>query len=313
MRKITLILCIITFLGTVSAQRRSKNRPYWSTHFMLSSSTFLSDLGGKNFYGSNDPTDIDFKKIRYAFGTGIEYNLPKGISFGIDAFYTRLIADDKETDWDRKYRKLKVRTDLFESSIKLQYTVPQNMGPLGGLYFNVGTGVAFFKPMSELNGVWYSLRPFGTEGQLLEAPFQPYDNYSIVFPFGVGKKFYLRNGMTLAIDLSMRKSFTDYLDDVSGLYYDNDAILAKSGVAAAYFADPSGGEGGVGTPGEERGFSTNNDNYFLTGFKLGIPLNGVLGGNMHNSCSYNNSWINSDGSIPRFRKKGRRKRLRRFR
>lgn len=284
---------------------------------MLSSSSFLSDLGGKDFYGSDDPTDLDFRKIRYAFGGGIQYNLPKGLSFGLDAFYTRVTADDQETDWDRKFRKLKVRTDIFEAAFKLEYTVPENAGALRGFYANVGGGISFFRPMNEFNGIWYELQPLGTEGQFVDPNQTPYDTYTPVIPFGFGKKFYLRNGMMLALDLSLRKTFTDYLDDVSGLYFDPELIRERNGELAAYFSNPAAGDmadgNPVGRPGVERGFATSNDNYFLFGFKLHIPLNGVGGGNYNTSCSFGNSWIKSNGSIPKFKKRGKRRRVRIFR
>jgi hypothetical protein len=312
MRKYFFPLLIATISSSSFAQRHSQQRPFWTAEIMLSSSTFLSDLGGKNFYGSNDMTDIDFRDIRYAVGTGFCYNYPKGFSFGFNTFYTRLSADDAETTWDRSYRNLHVRTDLVEVALKLEYTVPQNSGPLRGFYINVGSGISFFNPKAEVNGTWYDLRSLGTEGQLAD-PFQlPYPKFSPVIPFGIGKKFYLQNGMTLGFGLSMRKSFTDYLDDVSGLYFDNNLIQAESGDIAAYLADPSGGAGGVGTPGGMRGRSTNNDNYFLTGFKLEIPLGQSRGGNFNTSCSFGGSWINKNGSLPKIGKRGKRRKIRLF-
>ena len=297
------------------SQSRQNARSYWSTHILLSSSTFLSDLGGKDFDGSNDPSDIDFRETRYAFGSGIQYNLPKGLSFGLDAFYTRVAADDAETNWNRKYRKLKVRTDIIETALKLEYTVPQYSGALSGFYANAGAGLCFFRPMNELNGVWYKLRPLGTQGQFADPSQSPYDYYSLVIPFGFGKKFSLKNGMTLALDISLRKTFTDYLDDVSGVYYDATQIEETNGELAAYFSNPSVVEpiDGVvlGEPGTLRGSNAYNDNYFLFGFKLHIPLNGSMG-NPNTSCSYNNGWIKSNGSIPKIRRKGRKKRIRLF-
>jgi hypothetical protein len=312
----SILLSIFLFLSTASfSQRGINSRPYWSTHILLSSSTFLSDLGGNDFHGSNDPSDIDFRQIRYAFGSGIQYNLPKGLSIGLDAFYTRLAADDAETNWNRKYRKLKVRTDIIETSIKLEYTVPQYRGALSGFYANAGTGLCFYRPMNELNGVWYKLRPLGTQGQFADPSQSPYDYYSLVIPFGFGKKFPLKNGMTLALDISLRKTFTDYLDDVSGVYYDAKLIEETNGELAAYFSNPSVVEptDGIvlGEPGTIRGNSENNDNYFLFGFKLHIPLNGNMG-NPNTHCSYNNGWIKSNGSIPKIHRRGKKKRIRLF-
>ena len=67
-------------------------------------------------------------------------------------------------------------------------------------------------------------------------------------------------------------TFTDYLDDVSGKYYDNDVIHAENGFVAAYLADPSLGyyvQDGEEIPeimsfeGEQRGDNTDNDAYLF--------------------------------------------------
>lgn len=310
MRKLFALLIVIAFSTNSFAQRGYK-KPYWNANIMLSSATFLSDLGGKDFYGSNDPSDIDYSDIRYAIGGGLDWNNGKGFSMGVNAFYSRLSANDSETDWDRKYRMLHVRTDLIETNFKLQYTFPKTMSGLAGVYFNVGGGVTFFKPMAEWNGIWYDLRPMGTEGQNIDPTREPYKKFSPVIPFGFGKRFALRNGMNIAIDVSLRKSFTDYLDDVSTVYADTNLILANAGVAAAHFSNPSNNEDGVGRIGKERGNPNNFDNYFLFGLKLEIPL-GQAGkyGNYNTSCAFQNSWISNKGTTPKFKKRGRtRKRI----
>lgn len=310
------ILALLAFLN-VNAQNRWSNRPYWSTHILLSSSFFLSDLGGKDYFGSNDPSDIDFNQTRYAFGSGIQFTWPTGLSVGLDAFYTRLSADDAETNWDRKYRKLKVRTDVIEAALKLEYTIPENAGSLRGFYINAGVGLFYYQPMNEINGVWYSLRELGTEGQLVDPNQEVYSTFSPVIPFGIGKKFFLNNGMMFALDISLRKTYTDYLDDVSGSYFDADAIRQSAGEAAAILSNPAAVDlisgRSMGTPGSRRGNPENFDNYFLFGFKLIIPLGNGLGRNSNRNCSFNNSWISGNGSLPKISKRGKKRKVRLFR
>ena len=312
----TLISVFLIVFTSGYSQNRLNPRPYLSAHLLLSSPIFLSDLGGIDFSSSNAPVEIDFGQVRYAFGSGIQYNLPRGVSFGLDAFYARVAADDAKTTSARRYRKLKVRTDIIETSLKLEYTVPHNKGVLRGFYVNTGVGLCFFRPMNELNGVWYKLRPLGTQGQFADPSQSPYDYYSLVIPFGFGKKILLKNGMTLALDLSLRKTFTDYLDDVSGEYYDAKQIEGTNGELAAYFSNPSvvepvDGVVKLGEPGTLRGNSENNDNYFLFGFKLHIPLNGNIGA-QNTSCPLTKSWINTNGSIPKIRRRGKKKRIKLF-
>jgi hypothetical protein len=57
--------------------------------------------------------------------------------------------------------------------------------------------------------------------------------------FGLSKKVW--NYWMLGLEFSYRKTFSDYLDDVSTVYYNNDRIYAERGEMAAYLADPSHG------------------------------------------------------------------------
>ena len=311
MRRFFLIQFILLVSFYTYAQKRAAKRAYWSTHGLISSTTFLSDLGGKDNDGTNDILDTDFSETRYAIGTGITFNMTKGFCVGIEAFYGRLSADDAETNWNRSLRQIHVRTDILETAFKIEYTIPQHGGHLRGMYLNVGGGLIFYKPMAKWNGNWYNLRPLGTEGQAVDPTKEVYKKYSPVIPFGFGKKIFLKNGLTLALDVSLRKSFTDYLDDVSTVYYDRDRIQTSSGLAAAHFSDPANGVGGVGRPGSTRGFPQNNDNYFLVGFKVHYILSKQKRGNNYLTVR-KNQWLGNRGSTPRFGRKGRKKRLRLF-
>ena len=67
----------------------------------------------------------------------------------------------------------------------------------------------------------------------------------------------------------MRKTFTDYIDDVSKTYYDNDAIKSHSGETAAHLADPSlPPREGQTLAGEQRGDPRDRDAYMFAVFSL---------------------------------------------
>jgi len=251
--------------------QRLPAKPYWSYSSALSSTFFLSDLGGKNGDGTNDFQDIDPNKTRFAIGGGITYHAPIGLSYGLDINWIRLAADDRETQSGRTPRMISVRTDLLETNALIKYTLPKKTGNASGIYFFAGAGAAYYQPKAEWNGTWYKLRELGTEGQLIDPTKNVYTKITPVIPFGFGKKYYFYNGTSLAIDFNFRKSFTDYLDDVSTVYYDNNQILSNSGAAAAYFANPSSNPR-AGIAGNKRGNPERMDNYFLLGCRLEVPI-----------------------------------------
>ena len=246
-------------------------KPFWSYTTQLSTSHFLSDLGCKNGNGTNDFLDLDLNQTRFSAGAGINYNLPLGLSFGLNSNYIRLAADDAETQSSRTPRMIKIKTDIVESNLILKYTFPQKTNYVAGVYFFAGFGMAYYQPKAEWNDVWYNLRELGTEGQLADPTKEVYSTFSPTIPFGVGKKFYFYNGISLSADFNFRKSFTDYLDDVSTTYYDNQAIINAAGVAAGHFANPST-DPRMGKEGNIRGHSDRMDNYFLIGCQLEVPI-----------------------------------------
>ncbi|MGB0849911.1 MAG: hypothetical protein ACPGTP_01585 [Bacteroidia bacterium] len=307
MRIILTISFLIAIVSVSIAQKGYNRGRFWSYNVLVSSTTFLSDLGGKNGHGTHDHKDINFAQTGYALGGGIAYNYIKGFSFELETTAGRLRADDAETDWNRKYRMIHVRTDFLETALKFQYTVPDFVKNYKGLYLNAGGGIVLYNPKAQLNGKWYNLRPLGTEGQLVDPNKSVYDKYSPIITVGFGKKITIRNDLSLAIDISLRKTFTDYLDDVSTFYFDKDLIEAKSGTIARHFSDPANGQNGVGNPGSIRGFSDHDDNYFLVGIQLNKSI-GVRRKRKNKYPPYRDGWFKEDGSTPTIYRKGRRRR-----
>ena len=115
----------------------------------------------------------------------------------------------------------------------------------------------------------------------------PYSLWQIAVPFGVGMRFRLSYMWDLKLEAGLRKTFTDYLDDVSGNYAPSGVLLNEeyfeNNIRAFLFADRSGyanfGDrtpsleeteeryfvGAYGYDGEMRGDSSENDWYgFIT-------------------------------------------------
>lgn len=125
-------------------------------------------------------------------------------------------------------------------------------------------------PMTEYNGEMIELQPLGTEGQGSNLnPNSPYSLTQFAIPFGVGIKLNLSRGVAISLEYGLRKTFTDYLDDVGGNYVDQVALSAANGDLAARLADRSiGGFQAVGP----RGNSATNDWYNIFGAMITFPL-----------------------------------------
>lgn len=305
MRK-TAFISILFLLGHLSYGQHQWGSPV-ALRITASSSFFLCDLGGKNAAGSNDISDLNLEQTRYAFGAGLQvYHGP--LSFGAGAFYARLSADDRLTNAKRSIRQLHAITDVVETAVNVEFTVPSNVPILANFYFNTGAGIMIFRPMARYQGSLVYLRPLGTEGQNYQPNQKQYSRFAPVLPFGFGYRFHFRNGSSLSLDLNLRKSFTDYLDDVSTTYADVNRIREESGEVAAFLADPSDENF---SPGDQRGDPKDNDQYFLIGFRYEFPIELSTNFKMNNRCSFESSSVQNYPIKPNG--KHRRRRLRLFR
>lgn len=90
-------------------------------------------------------------------------------------------------------------------------------------------------------GQWIDLQPLGTEGQYstllpTDANFgiKPYELVQVAIPFGFGARVRIGQHIDIWADMSMRFTFTDYLDDVSRNYVDLSRIKDPVAQALSY-------------------------------------------------------------------------------
>lgn len=230
-------------------------------------SFLLGDLGGSDGNAKEGLGDLDPESTRFALGTGMTFRQNRIIGFRTDLNYVMLSGNDAFSEERyRKKRNLSVRTSVFEFNAMTQFRLPFNQSLNGRTEFNLSTGggVIFFNPKAQYDGKFVALRPLGTEGQKLDADIKPYSPFSFTIPFVLGIHHAFYNTYSVGLELHIRKTFTDYLDDVSTVYYDNDALRQNSGPIAADLADRNLGGNKV-PAGTQRGNRHQYDNYFFIG------------------------------------------------
>jgi hypothetical protein len=106
-------------------------------------------------------------------------------------------------------------------------------------YFFAGIAVFHFNPYTYYNGQLVYLQPLNTEGQGAASypDRKPYALTQISIPFGTGFKIALQQKIIIGVEVGFRKTFTDYLDDVSTTYADPKVIAANSGALAVALSD----------------------------------------------------------------------------
>ncbi|MES2880762.1 MAG: DUF6089 family protein, partial [Bacteroidota bacterium] len=127
------------------------------------------------------------------------------------------------------------------------------------------------------------LQPLNTEGQGIQGyPSQPYKLMQFAIPFGAGIKYAISDKVHLGLETGLRKTFTDYLDDLSTNYADANDLLAQRGqlsVDLAYRGDElPNGDINYPAKGQTRGGAKYKDYYYFTGLHLTFKLGNSEGG-----------------------------------
>ena len=243
-----------------------KNRVEWSGG--LGASNFLGDLGGRDRVGSDFIYDLEPTRTNIAATFNHLYYISRKAALRSNITYAKVSADDKLTKEPyRNNRNLNFQSHIWEASVLLEFQIKKERRGniynlrsstgrrLGlrssgiGVYGVVGIGAFAFNPKSRApNGKMTALHPLHTEGQgiiynhpfwgVVEGPKQ-YKRVAIAIPIGAGVKIPFNRDWGMKVELAHRFTFTDYIDDVSGVYFENRVISENYGATAAYFADPA--------------------------------------------------------------------------
>ena len=263
---------------------------------------FLGDLGGNEGKGTSFIKDINPELTKMMKGAFITIYPTEWIGLRIAGQYTFVSGFDNIIDtkgvhelW-RKQRNLDFKSNMWEAyaAIELLPTMMFNKyddyDPRLKPYGFIGVGLFHFDPLGSItaaNGTqtWHKLHPLRTEGQgMKEYPNKKtYELTQINIPMGGGLKYSLSPRVNLSLELLYRKTFTDYIDDVSTTYIDpkyfDNYLSANDAAVARKIHDKTFGIVTPGitryAPGVQRGNSKNKDAYFSTLLKVGIRFGAI--------------------------------------
>lgn len=242
--------------------------------------------GFANYYGDLQSKPLTLDQAHGAFGIGLKYDLTEHFAVKGGLFYARLSADDKNNKESLRPRNLNFHTRVYEANVMAEYALFSLQEKRFTPYAFGGVAVFRFNPYTfDSTGGKYYLQPLSTEGQGLSAypDRKPYKRTQLAIPFGAGIRLRMSEKVTLAYEFGLRKTFTDYLDDVSTTYVDPVALAAAKGAKAVELSY-RGGELKNGDPaypvdGTVRGGAKYKDWYYFSGITVTIGLgNSFLGG-----------------------------------
>ncbi len=239
----------------------------------------LGIMGGVTYYiGDLNPAK-QFYMVKPAGGIFYRYNINERMAVRGSVLYGGIKGDDaKSTDTFRLQRNLSFQSMMLEFSGVFEFNffryIPGSPDYPITPYVFAGLSLFRFNPKADLGGTSYALQPLGTEGQGTTA-YPDRKKYSLVNPalvFGVGLKFNVYRSLTMGLEWGMRRTFTDYLDDVSKTYPSLADIAAENGPAAAALSDRSVDAGT--NDGRQRGNSANKDWFSFAGLSISFTIRG---------------------------------------
>ena len=253
---ITFSSILLLMAGDALGQRWKQYR--WDAEVGLGSTHFFGDLGGGSGEGSHffSIKDLDLNTTRPLIHVGVRYRILELLSAKASFSWGMLSADDAySASKGRRNRNLHFRSPIYELSTQLEfplikekvrspYAIAQGRLTNISAYIFAGIGGIRFNPKAQYEGNWYDLRPLGTEGQGIPADklkeyqehlntqdtyterpdvnLKPKDKYSlfaISIPVGLGAKYMLTSSWSVGVELGMRYTTTDYIDDVKNSYF----------------------------------------------------------------------------------------------
>ena len=240
-------------------------------------------IGLANYFGDLQSTHMEPSEFNLAYGLFGRINLNRHFAGKISFMRGQISGDDfhSDTPSGRRQRNLTFRSEIYELAITGEFNIiPYDVRnkKIAAFYVFAGVSGFHFNPTVLYNGNQYFLQELGTEGQNLDgSPIEPYSLFQFAIPMGVGTKFNINNRSNVGIEVGFRKTFTDYLDDVSTVYPDIDVLDSVDPIAASlsfrspeyYEVDPKN----LGNPeGLTRGNPNKMDWFFFMGATISVNL-----------------------------------------
>jgi len=198
---------------------------------------FSGRLGLAGYQGDLKSKSITLSQTRIMGSIGVRYDLSEKLTARSYLTLTSLRADDSKGTTLMKQRNLNFRTKLFDWELTAQYHLFSLNDKWWTPYVFAGIGLYHFNPYTmDSAGNKVFLKPLSTEGEGFTQGVNNYKLTGVSLPIGLGISYALNEDMRLGLEFGYRKTFTDYLDDVSGNYVDRTALFNARGQTAVDFA-----------------------------------------------------------------------------
>jgi opacity protein-like surface antigen len=226
---------------------------------------FSGRLGLASYQGDLKARTISLSQTKPMLSLGARYDLNEHIMARSYFTFTSLRADDKKGTAVMQQRNLNFKSKILDWELTAQYNLFSLNDRWWTPYVFAGIGVFHFNPYTKDSaGHKTFLKPLSTEGEGFMPGVKNYKLTQFSIPLGIGAEYSLNEDMRIGIEFGYRKTFTDYIDDVSTVYVDETSLFNARGQKAVDLAWRGDEKGGSPYPagGVTRGNSKNKDGYY---------------------------------------------------
>lgn len=222
--------------------------------------------GGLAYYIGDIVPGRHFEQSDFAFGASLRYYQNSRWAFRFQYSNINISASDANS-FVRPERGLAFSSKVNDFALLAEFNFFDYMtggkSRIGKVSPYIFGGLSFF--------TFNPVHPDGTELQPLKTEGATYNLYSFSIPFGLGVKYSLGKRIGVTLEWRIHKTFTDYLDDIHGIYPQNDVV----GTNGYNYTDPNNNY----EPGMQRGHGTaesilvNSDWFSMLGLTISYKFN----------------------------------------
>ncbi|MEO6733600.1 MAG: DUF6089 family protein [Ferruginibacter sp.] len=237
----------------------------------------LTLFGGiSNYQGDLQGKRLTFQQANAAVGVGALYEVSEKLYIRGNVTFGKIKGDDNKSLINFP-RNLSFSSPITDIHLGLEYDILNSYQHTLTPFVFAGVSAFMFKPSTiDSTGKKIMLQPLGTEGQGFYQGRTKYNLTQMALPFGGGIKFSLSENIKVRFEIGLRKTFTDYLDDVSTTYADETLLLQNNGQQAvdiAFRGDEIKGNSTLyPAAGTQRGNPASKDWYYFTGLGISYRL-----------------------------------------
>lgn len=271
------ILLLVAFLSF-----NSKAQWLWDYGVSVGATNYLGDIGGKEKTRRDFVADLKLSQTRWNVGGFARYKWRPKLSLRLAFDYVRIEGKDAlSSNPGRRFRNMNFKNDVFDLGFTGHWFFFED-NDLGNTYryrnsFRAyifgGVGGFYTNPKSLYQGEWVKMRDYFVEGY-------EYKRIVLNLPSGFGFYFTFDKKHRIGFEANWRKTFTDYIDDISGNYPDMPSDPYTQGLALRTTElDQATKDGNVGaylshTWGMKRGDKTHKDNYMTLSLSYSYVIRG---------------------------------------